>query len=68
MALDRDQQTLDYNLMVLTNVCELAACVVNKIAGNNAANTLQGKAVTPIQLRQAVAARMQGSLLPFLKV
>lgn len=68
MALDRDQQTLDYNLMVLTNVCELAACVVQKIAGNNAANTLEGKAITPVQLRQAIAARTQAALLPFMKV
>jgi hypothetical protein len=67
MSLNRDQLALENNLMVLSNVTELAASVVTRIAGNNAANTLEGKPVSPAQLRQAVAARVQSALLPYLK-
>jgi len=67
MALNYDQQTLEDNLMVLSNVNELASAVVQKISGNDVANTLDGEALTPIQLRQAVAARMKSSLIPFMK-
>ncbi|HWT40898.1 MAG TPA: hypothetical protein VN081_06580 [Dongiaceae bacterium] len=67
MALNYDQQTLEDNLMVLSNVNELASAVVQKISGNDVANTLDKEALTPIQLRQAVAARMKSSLIPFMK-
>jgi hypothetical protein len=67
MALNYDQQTLEDNLMVLSNVNELASAVVQKISGNDVANTLNGEVLTPIQLRQAVAARMKSSLIPFMK-
>jgi hypothetical protein len=67
MALNGKEQVQENNLMVLTNVCELAAAVMQKVMGNNIANTLEGKMVTPVQMRQALAARAQACLQPYLK-
>lgn len=52
----------DSNLAVLSNALDLGACVVMSIAGNDIANTVDGKPVQPQYLQQAIAARMQAAL------
>ena len=59
----KDQRTekaiREGNLAVLTNVVELAAQVVMKIAGNEISNTVDGKAITPAFLKEAMIAKAQ---------
>lgn len=63
-----DQRTeaaiTDSNLAVCINAVELVSGVVLNIAGNDIANTIDGKLVTPAYLSEAVAARINARLTP----
>lgn len=65
--LDNKQQLLESNAMVLSNINELAAAVILKVAGNNIANTMDGKPIAGPELRAAIAARQKSFLAPYLK-
>lgn len=52
----------DSNLAVVANAVELGAQVVMDIAGNDIANTVEGKPVQPAYLQEAIAARLQAAL------
>jgi hypothetical protein len=64
----KDQRTeaaiRDSNLAVVTNAVELASQVVQKIAGNDIANTINGKLVNSAFLQESVAAGIQANLTP----
>lgn len=47
------------NAIVLANATELVVGVIEKIAGNAIATTLEGKSVSGEELRNLVAARLQ---------
>lgn len=65
--LDNKQLLLENNAMVLSNVNELAAAVIMKVAGNNIANTIDGKPIAGPELRAAIAARQKSFIGPYLK-
>lgn len=50
---------LTQNVITLANAIELGASVVMQLAGNDIANTIEGKLVTPDELRDALAAKIQ---------
>lgn len=52
------------NTAVLANAVELGAQVVEAVAGNAIANTLNGKLVNPAYLKEAIAARVRSILIP----
>ena len=56
---DRKTEMVGENLTVLANAIELGAAVVMQIAGNDIANTIEGKLVTPDELRDALAAKIR---------
>lgn len=62
----KDQRTeatvRDANLAVAVNAIELVSQVVLNVAGNDIANTIEGKLITPSALGEAVAARLQANL------
>ncbi len=51
---------VEQNTLVLANAIELGAAVVMSIAGNDIANTIEGKLVTPDELRDALTAKIRG--------
>lgn len=51
------------NLQTLTNATELASKVVEKIAGEEIANTVDGKVMVSYDIKTAVAAKLQGCLM-----
>lgn len=53
------------NLTVLSNAVELASKIILTTAGNDASNTLQGEMITGAFVADAVAARLQAKLMPF---
>lgn len=55
-------KTLLTNGLVLSNATELAAGVIENIAGNAIATTLQGKLVSNVELRELIVARLQLTL------
>lgn len=60
-----EQQVLANNLLVLSHANELAIQIIMKVAGNDAANTLQGATITRPFIADAVSARLQAKLMPF---
>lgn len=50
---------VEQNTLVLSNAIELGAAVVMQIAGNDIANTIEGKLVTPDELRDALSAKIR---------
>lgn len=60
-----EQKGLAENLAVLSNAAELATQIILNVAGNDAANTYQGETITDAFVGDAVAARMQAKLAPF---
>lgn len=56
----------DTNLSVLTNATELVTQVILSVAGNDIANTIGGEPASPAYLQQAVNARMQSSIAPYM--
>lgn len=51
----------DDNLIVLANAVELASKVIQNVAGEAVATTIDGKIVSPAELKNAIAAKMQSS-------
>ena len=64
----KDQRTeaaiRDSNLAVVTNAVELTSQVISKIAGNDIANTIDGKLVTSAILQESVAAGNKANITP----
>lgn len=64
----KDQQTeaalRDSNLAVLANAVQLCADVVLDIAGNDIANTIDGKLVTSDFLQEACATNINSAITP----
>ncbi len=56
---------LSETLMVLSNAVLVSTKVINQVAGNDTSNTFQGAAITDAFLADAVAARLQAKLMPF---
>lgn len=54
----------DSNLAVAINAVELCSQVIMDIAGNDIANTIDGKLIQPAYLQEAVAARIQAHITP----
>jgi NADPH:quinone reductase-like Zn-dependent oxidoreductase len=54
------------NLSVLAHAVELSTKVVMKIAGSDAAGTVNGAPISEASVGDAVAARLQSSLAPYL--
>jgi hypothetical protein len=54
------------NLAVLTNAAELSAEIIKRIAGNAIANTVDGKPISDVYLKDAIASRMHSKVVPFL--
>lgn len=54
----------DANLAVGTNAVELVSQVVQEIAGNDIANTINGEMVDSAFLKGAVAAKINANLAP----
>ena len=61
------EDNLKQNLLVLSNAVELGSAVVMQIAGNDIANTVNGKLITPDDLRDALASKIQGRLSKYLE-
>ena len=59
-----EEATRNTNAAVLTNAVELGAQVVMAIAGNEIANTVEGKLVTPAFLQEAIVAKTRSILAP----
>lgn len=57
------KQALIGNGVVLANAVELAAGVIENIAGNAIATTLQGKVVSTLEIRDLITARLQLALV-----
>ena len=56
------------NTVVLANAIELGAAVVMQLAGNDIANSINGKTITPDELRDALASKIQGRFNAYLGV
>lgn len=52
-------KNLTTNAVVLANAIELSAGVIENIAGNAIATTIQGKVVSNTELRDLIAARLE---------
>lgn len=57
------KETFQCNLATLANATELASKVIQRIAGEEIANTVDGKVLVAGELREAIAAKLQGCLL-----
>ena len=57
---------VEQNTLVLANAIELGASIVMSIAGNDIANTIEGKLVTPDELRDALSAKLRSRFIPVL--
>mgnify|MGYP005840224409 CR=1 FL=1 len=51
------------NLKVLSHGTELASKVIEKIAGNEISNTVNGEQFTGKEIQRAVAAKLQSAIL-----
>lgn len=56
-------QLLENNLAVAANAVELSTRIIMSAAGNDASNMLGGAAITAPFIADAVAARLQASLM-----
>lgn len=61
------QEVINDNQAVLTNAVEFAAEIITSIAGNDIANTVNGKPLSDAALKTAVASRMHAKLTPFVR-
>lgn len=52
----------DSNHAVLANLLEIGGQIISSIAGNDIANSIQGKPITSAYLHEAMAARVQANV------
>jgi hypothetical protein len=62
---DRPDPLAD-NLAVLSNAVQLSTQIILKTAGNDTANTYEGATITEAFVADAVAARLQAKMAPYL--
>ena len=66
MSIQDHSDPMADNLTVLSNAVELSSKIILATAGNDAANTLHGESITGAFVADAVAARLQAKLMPFI--
>lgn len=66
MSINDHSDPMAANLTVLSNAVELSTKIILATAGNDAANTLHGAAITGAFVADAVAVRLQAKLTPFI--
>lgn len=58
-----NETTFRTNLATLANATELASKVIQRVAGEEIANTVDGRVMVSSDIKEAVVAKLQGSLL-----
>jgi hypothetical protein len=66
MSVNQENELLTDNLSVLAHAVELSTKIICKVAGNDAADTVAGASITEASVSDAVAARLQVHLAPYL--
>lgn len=61
------QITPEHNLSVLANATELASAVIMSLAGDAVASTLDGKQITPTDLKPTIVAGIQKRLVKYME-
>lgn len=56
-------EVMEKNVKVLSHSTELASKVIEKIAGNEISNTVNGETMSGKEIQRAVAAKLQSAIL-----